>query len=632
MNAQRLFMLTPLIVFFSGMVNAAICVPQIDVLRHEALISVAPNKELNSLYDALQCAALVAKQRKAIHKISVVFAQGIYRQVSAVIMPKELALWGGELELTSNGHAVFTGASKLDRGQKIKDGYTHLPLSKLVSKDLEKFWIRDHGYKPLVAPPELIVDGQIFHIAREPDNGFFHVNRVESDENSKFSVLESIPETRVKPYIQGYLNAEWADSIRQVASVNQKTKMLTLSGPPPKYGIKSGGRFILMNAPSYVDEIGEYALDTDGSLLVKAEPSTKDFEITTAESILVANKISNLKISNLTFYGVRGSALILNGNNILLDKITVTKSGWVGVVLSGNKNILRNSMITDTGFSAVMMRGGDRKTLLASQSKIEGNIVSRFGRLAWSSVPGVRVDGVGITVENNQISDGPHAGIFYFGNNHLIKNNEVFNVAKMTGDVGAIYSGRDWAGRGNQVIGNYVHDVAGVGVHKATAIYLDDQVSGITVKNNIIWNVYRGILLGGGRDNIIQNNIIVKSEVCLRLDDRGTNWQLKAVADNGVLVKNLQKVPYNKPPYSIQYPELASVLTDRRGYPVNNVVTNNIGFCKWDIDKSAIEIGKSVVADNFTSGDPGFKNIRLLMGGNTPKREDFYINGRVWFK
>lgn len=65
-------------------------------------------------------------------------------------------------------------------------------------------------------------------------------------------------------------------------------------------------------------------------------------------------------------------------------------------------------------------------------------------------------------VSGNVVRYGPHAGIFYFGNDHLIENNEVnYEVAKLTDDVGGIYTGQDWTARGSRVVGNYVHDLHG---------------------------------------------------------------------------------------------------------------------------------------------------------------------------
>jgi hypothetical protein len=126
------------------------------------------------------------------------------------------------------------------------------------------------------------------------------------------------------------------------------------------------------------------------------------------------------------------------------------------------------------------------------------------------------VNGVGNVIANNEVSQGPHAGIFYFGNDHEIAGNDVHAVALRTGDVGAIYTGRDWAGRGHKVHHNYIHDVQGVGQLGATALYIDDQSSGVELRDNIVKNVRRGVLVGGGRDNVITRNAFFDVKTCIK--------------------------------------------------------------------------------------------------------------------
>ena len=89
-------------------------------------------------------------------------------------------------------------------------------------------------------------------------------------------------------------------------------------------------------------------------------------------------------------------------------------------------------------------------------------------------------------------------------------------MARQTDDVGAIYTGRDWTGQGSMVVENTIYDVHGNGRHGASAIYLDDQASGITVTGNTIYDVDRGVLIGGGRDNRVVDNSIRDARIVPR--------------------------------------------------------------------------------------------------------------------
>jgi parallel beta-helix repeat protein len=94
-------------------------------------------------------------------------------------------------------------------------------------------------------------------------------------------------------------------------------------------------------------------------------------------------------------------------------------------------------------------------------------------------------------------------------------------VNQETQDSGAIYSGaRDWTKRGNVIQFNYVHDSGGFGRNNdkeewrtpfdTWGIYLDDWSSGTKVYRNIIVNTaLGGLLIHSGRDNIVENNVII---------------------------------------------------------------------------------------------------------------------------
>ena len=56
----------------------------------------------------------------------------------------------------------------------------------------------------------------------------------------------------------------------------------------------------------------------------------------------------------------------------------------------------------------------------------------------------------------------------------ILEFNEIHDIAKETGDVGAFYIGRNWTCRGNIIRYNYFHHLFGPGLHGVRAVYLDD--------------------------------------------------------------------------------------------------------------------------------------------------------------
>lgn len=85
----------------------------------------------------------------------------------------------------------------------------------------------------------------------------------------------------------------------------------------------------------------------------------------------------------------------------------------------------------------------------------------------WEKIAGFPEDSaqdVGQRAVHNLIHDHPHCPILYSGNDHRIEWNEIHHVALETGDVGAVYSGRDWTFRGNAIRYNFIHHTGGVGI------------------------------------------------------------------------------------------------------------------------------------------------------------------------
>jgi parallel beta-helix repeat protein len=128
---------------------------------------------------------------------------------------------------------------------------------------------------------------------------------------------------------------------------------------------------------------------------------------------------------------------------------------------------------------------------------------------------------VGQRIARNTLHTLPRFGIMFDGNDHLIELNHIHHVCLETTDTGAIYGGslRWYSGPGIVIRNNFIHDVIGCGEespgkwrfpHFAFGIYLDWSPNGMTVQGNIVARVPRaGIHVHDGRDNLVENNILV---------------------------------------------------------------------------------------------------------------------------
>jgi hypothetical protein len=193
--------------------------------------------------------------------------------------------------------------------------------------------------------------------------------------------------------------------------------------------------------------------------------------------------------------------------------------------------------------------------------------------------PGLFMSGVGLRAAHNLIHHAPHSAILFGGMEHLFEYNEIHNVCQESHDCGAIYAGRSWCLRGNVFQYNYLHHLCGKDGGACNGIYLDDEFSGATVRNNLFYQVWKPVFIGGGRDNVIENNVFVDCPHAFHMDARALGWaapyaegRLKACRETGLLCG----VKIKEPPFATRYPEVAAMLDDEPAKPKGNVVRRNL--------------------------------------------------------
>ena len=240
-----------------------------------------------------------------------------------------------------------------------------------------------------------------------------------------------------------------------------------------------------------------------------------------------------------------------------------------------------NLHMMDLGGTGITLTGGDRLSLTSSNNLIDSCQFERVGRIQRTYNPAISINGVGNVIKNCKISDLPHTAILFSGNENVIDKNEISHVCYETSDAGAIYTGRDWGSRGNVLKNNYIHDVNSILEGGVQAIYLDDAASGITVKDNILCNIGGvGVFIGGGRDNIVTENIIVNcSSTAILVDTRNIGFINLKKNDSFNLKEKIEKLNYKSAIWSKKYPKLETIFD--KGYdeailPNGNEVKNNV--------------------------------------------------------
>jgi hypothetical protein len=516
--------------------------------------------------------------------------------------------------------------------EKARSQVLQCDLRKQGVTDWGSFRSRGFGRATVPAHLELFFDRQPMTVARWPNEGeWAHIDGFpkgsgEADEHggsigrlaAGFLYSGDRPrswQSMEDVWIHGYWAWDWANSYEKVDSLSHEQRLIKTAAPHGLYGFRKGQRFFFLNILEELDQPGEWYLDRAAGRLYFWPPrpieSGESLVSLLEEPLIRITDGSEIVIRGLTLEGTRGNAVVIRGGrNNRIAGCAIRCVGNYGVVIEGGHGHgVVSCDIENTGDGGVQLSGGDRQTLSPGGHFVENCHFQKQGRWSKCYVPAVLISGVGQRVAHNLIHDHPHCAILFGGNEHRIEFNEIHHIALETGDVGAIYTGRDWTFRGNVIRHNFIHDIGGVGMGSMGA-YMDDCVSGTEIYGNVFYKVSRAAFLGGGRDHRVENNIFVDCRPAVAVDGRGLD---KSPVWHDMVYKfmktQLSAVPGEL--YRQRYPEIAAL----DGYyaagqgvpPEGNRVLNNICVggqwlsVGWHADSKLVD-----VRDNHVGADPGF--------------------------
>jgi hypothetical protein len=445
-------------------------------------------------------------------------------------------------------------------------------------------------------------------VAREPDQGWLAYRRIDTLSPKK-RIHFFAPEGKEltlqgnEGWVYGWVNS-WFDQYRLIGQADFAAGSFSTRSPLA-YDPKPGHRLRFENFIAALDQPGEWYLDAaTGSLLLLPPPDTPGDEIrvSVAESIFILQDTRNVTLQGLYLQHARSAAVkVKNSKSIRLENLDIREIDGEGVVIHGGRSVsLTGGEIAHTGKQAVHVTGGDRKTLASSRHRIAQMRIHHFGEVLGASQPGIRLEGVGVSLKNNHIHHGPSMAVLVHGNDHLVSNNEIDHVCLQANDCGAVYSGRDWGYRGNRILKNHIHHIPGLYLARfdiaqkvadfkvpghGRGIYMDDAVSGFEISGNVLHDIGgRMLQIGGGRDHRIERNIFIGSGPAIQIDSRWQGFPWKEQ-----LIPRLNAMPFGESPWRDRYPELAEPMNNPV-WPEGNRIQNNIMVADTDRASSPLSV------------------------------------------
>ncbi len=398
------------------------------------------------------------------------------------------------------------------------------------------------------------------------------------------------------------------------------------------YGARAGALYYFYNVAEELDEEGEWYLDRktgDVYFWPWQGADRMDFSCC-QEALLKCDETCNMTFEDLSLRCGTVAAIAAVGSNMTFTHLHVSDIRMNAVSIIGENNVISCSELCNLGAGGISLGGGEVNSLTHGNNAAVNNRIHDFGQLTQTAAPGISLAGVGNIAAHNEIYEAPHMAIFYAGNEHVIEYNDIHDTVKMSHDAGAIYAGRDMGGYGTIIRYNVLQRI-GSEEFRPQGIYWDDAQCGQTAIGNVFIDVgCRAFLIGGGRDHVVKNNLIVRCGEGIQYDDRFREGHLFGGWYGDVLTemqkKQISGKPRNEEPWISRYPSFAAVVLDENSdhddpyfyvNPGKSTVCNNVILeTQMPLNIADAVYRFSDVTDNFaydTTETAGFdENARNL--------------------
>ena len=547
-----------------------------------------------------------------------------------------------------NEKVVFSGASLLAASffHPVKDSQILLRLtsaarSNVYEADIAAAGINfnsnpnSFGYPRFdnIPPSDFLVNDEIQIVSRWPNTGKTQIGQVlqhgtpnGSDHPTRpaiFRYNDSRAErwsVKNNIWIHGLFNTGYYPDNLMIDSINTKEKWWrckqnagdgvygTVEEKDSRRKISFRG-YYTYHILEELDSVNEYYLDEKTMHLYwwpdkKKQPFTCRFQ-TLERPFVVLMNTKNLQLIGIDFAYSRGLAIYAEGTeNTTIEQCNFHHLGTVAISLGDpslaqweplvyqsltkKKNLhckISNCTFNYIGLGGILLSGGDRQKLIPAGNVVTNCTFSHFSRWGITYYPAVTISGVGNEVSNCNISNEAVQAIVYTGNDHLIKNNFIANVATGFSDIGAIYTGKNPSATGTLIENNYFENIGSSG-NAVASVYMDDGSGGIRVHDNVFYKacssgqyIFGPIHINGGCNNEINNNLFID---CPFMVSGGVwpkeNWQDLMYHNKEVLAQLTKVVDIRAPVFLKHYPYLKSFF-DSTGTDIRkNSMNNSIGF------------------------------------------------------
>jgi hypothetical protein len=502
-------------------------------------------------------------------------------------------------------------------GSKIKYANYNGEVVTVKGTDLLTNWSLDSGnvYKALRsmtfgAGNQIFVDGVLMEAARWPNNTgtLFAPTLAVADEGTSTTITDG-DLTQSDNYWKdaqvwclGFL--EWSAQRKTITSSSQANNKITFGAF--SYAPQKDNKYYLTGLKSLLDTEKEWWYDKNSGYVYLWKPGGGSPATNTVETRQRAcgfnlSDRSYIDITGINFFAT-GLYTNINTGNCIFDNITAryTMNGDVddgGIRLYGNNLELKNSTVEYSSKYLVSVNGTSNKVV---------NCLLRYGDYEARPDSLIELNGSNHLISHNTVGE---AGRSCIGgkafSNCQIQYNEMYNVGRLTKDLGVTYIGNVDAGN-TRIHHNIFHD--NFDTAHGGGIYLDNYSENFVIDHNVVWGCKDAMRLNTPNDSILVYN----------------NTLISSVNSFDYWGGNFARVSYANRVYN-------NIFSNATNFPPDIVLDNNIYS---NINPLYVD----AIANNYrlTSSSPAIDKGRILNGisdvyANTmPDVGAYEYNGEDW--
>ena len=314
---------------------------------------------------------------------------------------------------------------------------------------------------------------------------------------------------RGEVWLKGYWRVPWQNEAIRVDKIDTTLQMVVFSQPISggignKYMRPQGSgkeKYWLLNLLEEVDIPGEWCLDFAARKIYLYPPSN-DGQLTlsiadNSSPIIEAKHASHIRFLNLCFEETQRNAVEINeGKNILIAGCRVRNTTKTAIIINGGKNhTVQSCDLYELGGGGVWLKGGDENSTprVAAGHRVVNNHIFEFSQIEKIYCAAINCGftgggggghhtAVGMYIANNLIHGTPHVGVLFGSFDNIFEYNEIFDVCRVSNDMGGFYSFDDNKRMGNLIFRyNFIHSSP-----NADGIYFDEDHREMQVYANIV--------------------------------------------------------------------------------------------------------------------------------------------------